>query len=131
MPNFPTQQPILSFPGQGPAIAVEGMTTLYVNGIAILYSPWDFSFVFLRGLPSEAPQGELPSGEHNFRTTTRPVSSVVMSPQHAKAMLKSLMQNIEAYEKEHGEIPVVESAPSLAQGPSAETPEQPTGGNDA
>jgi hypothetical protein len=124
MASFPSPQPVIqAWPGPGATIEVQGVNTIYVNGIAILYSPWDFSFVFLRGLPSEASGSR--GAEHNFETTARAVSSVVMSPQHAKAMLKALADNIRAYEKEHGEIPIVNSALDSAQpdtGPTTTTP---------
>jgi hypothetical protein len=101
-----------------------GTPTLYVNGIAILFSPWDFSLMFLRGLPAESP-GE--SSEHNFATASRVVQSVVMSPQHAKAMLNALAHNIEAYERVHGEIPTVEPEPQE----SDQSPAQASEGSDA
>jgi Protein of unknown function (DUF3467) len=106
MANFPNP-PVVIPNWAGPS--EPGVTpTLYVNGIAILFSPWDFSLMFLRGLPAESPSE--PS-EHNFATTTRVVQSVVMSPQHAKAMLNALAHNIQAYEQQHGEIPIVQSTP--------------------
>jgi Protein of unknown function (DUF3467) len=123
---------MLQWPGQGPTIqlqGVQGVNTVYVNGIAILYSPWDFSFVFLRGLPAESGAGAA-GGEHAFETTAQAVNSVVMSPQHAKAMLQALADNIEAYEKEHGEIPVVKPAPGSAVQSSSPSTDAPTGGND-
>jgi Protein of unknown function (DUF3467) len=132
MANFPGPQPILQLPGQGPVIqvqGVQGVNTIYVNGIAILYSAWDFSLVFLRGLPAESGAGA-GGGEHSFETTAQAVSSVVMSPQHAKAMLKALADNIQAYEKEHGEIPVVKPAPGSAAPPSSPPTDSPTGGKD-
>lgn len=121
---------MIPWPSSGETtIEVQGVNTIYVNGVAILYSPWDFSFVFLRGLPSEA----VGSGgtEHSFSIMARAVSSVVMSPQHAKATLKALADNIAAYEREHGEIPTIEPASSQTQGGSGTPPEQPTGENDA
>jgi Protein of unknown function (DUF3467) len=110
---------------QGP----QGVNTVYINGIAILYSPWDFSLVFLRGLPAESGAGSGGS-EHAFETTAQAVNSVVMSPQHAKAMLKALADNIQAYEEEHGEIPVVAPAPSSAEQPSGLRADSPTEGKD-
>jgi Protein of unknown function (DUF3467) len=85
-----------------------GSPSVYVNGIAIYYSPWDFSLMFLRGLPSESPAERTENGELRFDVNYRIAEGVVMSPQHAKAMLAALAKNIEEYEAEHGEIPVVE-----------------------
>jgi Protein of unknown function (DUF3467) len=119
MASFPNQ-PVM-IPNWGGSPEPAGTPTLYVNGVAILFSPWDFSLMFLRGLPAESP-GE-PS-EHNFATTMRVVQSVVMSPQHAKAMLNALAHNIEAYEQQHGEIPVVQPESSSPRDLSG-------GGNDA
>lgn len=85
-----------------------GGPSLYVNGIAIYYSPWDFSLMFLRGLPSESPAERAESGELRFNVNYRIAQAVVMSPQHAKAMLGALAKNISEYEAEHGEIPLVE-----------------------
>ncbi len=117
--------------GGGPSIEAMGVATIYVNGIAILFSPWDFSFVFLRGLPAESP-AESVGGEHNFKTTTRAVTSVVMSPQHAKAMLNALAHNIQAYEREHGEIPSVKPASTSEGETSTSEPVRSDGGsNDA
>jgi hypothetical protein len=107
----------------------RGVSTVYVNGIAILYSPWDFSLVFLRGLPAESGAGA-GGDEHAFETEAQAVNSVVMSPQHAKAMLKALADNIEAYEKEHGEIPVVKPAPGSAAQPSSPPTDPPIEGKD-
>jgi hypothetical protein len=117
MPNIPGGQQVW-LPNMPPGQAAGGVSTVYVNGVAILYSPWDFSFVFLRGVPSESST-EGPPDEHNFETKSRTANSVIMSPQHAKALLNALAHNIEAYEREHGEIPSVD-----AETPPAQTPEE-------
>ncbi len=67
--------------------------------------------MFLRGVPTESPSGS--TEDHKFSIDTRVVQGVVMSPQHAKATLRALERNIEEYEAQHGEIPVIE-APSTA-----------------
>lgn len=102
--------------------------SLYVNGLAIYYSPWDFSLMFLRGLPSESPIERSESGELRFNVNYRIAHGVVMSPQHAKAMLSALAKNVEAYEREHGEIPAVEPTSTSIESASASEAESPTGG---
>lgn len=123
MASFPNQPVVI--PNWAVPSESVGTPTLYVNGIAILFSPWDFSLMFLRGLPAESPDE---SSEHNFATTSRVVQSVVMSPQHAKAMLNALTQNIQAYEQQHGEIPNV----LLAEARESDSSQnQPQGSEDA
>ena len=78
----------------------------YVNGLSILYSPYDFSFLFQRAVPSE-PLSESGAIEQDV------VARVVMSPEHAKAMTKVLKANLESYEKENGEIPAID--PGIVQ----------------
>ncbi|MBA3809403.1 MAG: DUF3467 domain-containing protein [Solirubrobacterales bacterium] len=95
--------------------AEPGGPSIYVNGIAIYFSPWDFSLMFLRGLPSEGAVERSDTGELRFNASYRVAQSVVMSPQHAKAMLAALAENIELYEAEHGSIPTV--APSTTGQP--------------
>jgi Protein of unknown function (DUF3467) len=106
-------RPGLNEPGGGPS--------MYVNGIAIYFSPWDFSLMFLRGLPSESAVERTPKGDLEFHVNYRIAQSVVMTPQHAKAMLTALAKNIEQYEAEHGPIPAVESS-SSAQAAGSTTP---------
>jgi hypothetical protein len=107
-PNFP-----VSFPSWVPAPAASGGT--YVNGIQIVYSPWDFSLLLSRAVPTEFHPEAPAEGQVRFRVEAVPqfVETLVMSPQHAKAMLKALEDNIKAYEKDHGEIPLIDvsSAP--------------------
>jgi hypothetical protein len=105
-----------------------GGPSVYVNGLAIYYSPWDFSLMFLRGLPSESPIERTESGELRFNVNYRIAQGVVMSPQHAKAMLSALAKNVEAYEREHGEIPAVEPPSTPIQSGSAPEAEHPIGG---
>ncbi len=99
---------ILNMPNLMPAAVEQGGPSMYINGIAIYFSPWDFSLMFLRGLPSEGAVERSESGELRFNISYRIAQSVVMTPQHAKAMLTALTKNIELYEAEHGAIPTVD-----------------------
>ena len=65
----------------------------YSNSAQLQVSPWDFTFVF----------GEVePSTDGTFKVEQK--VGVVMSPQHAKALLGILSTNIQEYEKHAGEI---------------------------
>jgi hypothetical protein len=107
MSTPPSQPPfVLNMPNLMSAVEPGG-PSVYVNGIAIYFSPWDFSLMFLRGLPSEGAVERSETGELRFNASYRVAQSVVMSPQHAKAMLAALAENIDLYEAEHGSIPTV------------------------
>jgi Protein of unknown function (DUF3467) len=107
MSTQPTQPQFL-MPNLMPLGAEQGGPSMYINGIAIYFSPLDFSLMFLRGLPSEGAVERSETGELRFNINYRIAQSVVMSPQHAKAMLTALAKNIELYEAEHGTIPTVD-----------------------
>lgn len=86
--------------------------TTYVNGVAILFSPWDFSLLFVRGLPSDPladdPEaGKRDPGWHQKAIRGEVVQRIVMSPEHAKAMAAQLIGNVEAYEREYGVVPSI------------------------
>ena len=105
--STPPQPPfVLNMPGLMSAGEQSG-PSVYVNGISIYFSPWDFSLMFLRGLPSEGLVERSEAGEPRFNVNYRIAQGVVMSPQHAKAMLAVLAENIRLYEEEHGSIPTV------------------------
>jgi Protein of unknown function (DUF3467) len=123
MSTLPTQPQFLM---PMPLGAEQGGPSMYINGIAIYFSPLDFSLMFLRGLPSEGAVERSETGELRFNINYRIAQSVVMSPQHAKAMLVALAKNIELYEAEHGVIPTVDL--STAERHQGSTP--PTSGVD-
>lgn len=60
----------------------------YSNTVNIKHSTFDFVFDFIQVFP---PQAKL-------------VSRVVMSPQHTKAFLEALKENVAKYEAVHGKI---------------------------
>ncbi len=63
---------------------------IYSNLVMITHSPSEFILDFARHLPG------LPSAKVMAR--------IVMTPQHAKMLLKALEQNIKKYEERFGEI---------------------------
>lgn len=75
----------------------------YTNGVQVMYSPWDFHVYFVRATPTLKQI----DGAQTIETGEQVVDRVVMSPQHAKAFLEVLRDNVQKYESQHGEIPVV------------------------
>lgn len=67
--------------------------TIYVDSTRMALSPWDIRFHF--GLLKEKEQGIVVDEEQ---------AVVIMSPQHAKAVLDVLKSNIEKWEAAHGKI---------------------------
>ena len=62
----------------------------YANFVVVTHSPAEFVMDFTRILPG------VPKAKVHSR--------VIMAPQHAKAYLTALMDNIKKYESKHGEI---------------------------
>lgn len=113
VPNMPevSFQPIGSIP---PGV--------YCNGLQILFSPWEFNFELAQLAPEatiEAANAPLDQGAQATLTGVRihkhVVSRIVMSPQHAKATLKVLRENVEKYEAQFGEIPDLPIGPEGGQ----------------
>lgn len=69
-------------------IDLTGVDPVYSNMVNIIHGPFDFTFNFVKVSP---PTGDV-------------VARVMMSPQHAKALLKALQENIGKYENSFGEI---------------------------
>lgn len=67
---------------------VEG---IYSNLVMIAHSPEEFILDFIRVMP----------GSPKARVKSR----IIVTPQHAKRLLHALAENIERYERTHGEIP--------------------------
>ena len=63
----------------------------YANVALVAHTGAEFIFDFALAYPQQPP-----------RVTAR----VITSPQHAKAFLKSLEDNLRRYEAKHGEIPL-------------------------
>jgi hypothetical protein len=81
---------------------------VYSNFVIITHSPSEFVLDFARMLP----------GAQKAKVFTR----VIMTPQHAKALLGTLEQNIKRYEVDHGEIKLAPG--DLARGPIGFQPPQ-------
>jgi hypothetical protein len=102
--------------------------TTYINGVSITVSPWDFCLLFSRALPAE-PLSEDPQARPNAQRERRElamqgevVQRIVMSPEHAKAMVSQLAENVAMFESEFGTIPaVVEQRPPEAEKPQPRT----------
>jgi hypothetical protein len=101
IPNFPNWTRTSMAPS-GP-----GAPT-YINGVQVLFSPWDFNVLLFHGFPGNVTLPAEPGGSVEIGIEQRLLHRVVMSPQHAKALLRALGENVEKYEKEHGEIPVID-----------------------
>ena len=65
---------------------------IYSNFVVISHSPAEFILDFTRMLPG-VPKAKV-------------FSRIIMTPQHAKSLSKALNENIEKFEKQHGEIKV-------------------------
>jgi hypothetical protein len=92
----------------------ERFVSVYSNSMNLEVTPWDFKLivgVLLKGQkPNEPPKIEN-------------LVEVVMSPQHAKALLSILASNVQAYEKQVGEIKLPEqfTNPEQQTSPSPKT----------
>jgi hypothetical protein len=81
----------------------DKFVSIYSNSANLEVTPWDFKIVFGALVKSEG--GKLPRIENRVE--------VVMSPQHAKALLGIFTTNVQEYEKQMGEIKLP-PAPSVA-----------------
>lgn len=92
-------------PGSGPEgqINVELSEEIaegeYSNLAIINHSPSEFVVDFIRVMPG-VPKAKVKS-------------RIVLTPQHAKRLLRALGDNVARYESQHGEIRDVESGPSF------------------
>ncbi|MGD8414969.1 MAG: DUF3467 domain-containing protein [Candidatus Latescibacterota bacterium] len=86
---------------------------VYSNFVIITHSASEFVLDFARMLPG-APKAKV-------------FSRILMTPQHAKALLGTLENNIQKFEGEHGEIKMAPNDP--AKGPigfqTAQPPKEP------
>ena len=78
----------------------DGGALPYVNGVQVVFSPWDFQLLFSQ--LSGMIVGDTPDQTNQ---ESRMISRLIMSPQHAKAFLQLLANNISTYEQNFGEIP--------------------------
>jgi Protein of unknown function (DUF3467) len=82
----------------------------YCNAVQIFFSPWEFNFELAHLAPEVRIEPMEPSGqapEPAVEVHKHIVAKVVMSPQHTKALLKVLRDNVANYEGQFGEIPDV------------------------
>jgi hypothetical protein len=89
-------------PDQNMQITIDAskIEPVYSNFANISHQPFDFTLDFMRVSP---PRGDM-------------VGRVMMSPQHAKAFLAALTENIAKYEQTFGPIPGPPD-PSTVKGP--------------
>jgi hypothetical protein len=76
------------------SVRSERFASIYSNATNLEVTPWDFKFIF--GVLVKPPTGSIPKIES--------LTEVIMSPQHAKALLGILENNIQEYEKKIGKI---------------------------
>jgi hypothetical protein len=84
-------------------VPIEKAFGTYSNTVRISHTPFEFVIDFGRTLPD---QPEL----------IKIVERIVMSPQHTKAFLQALEENMRRYEAQFGAIPAPSRLPS-AKGP--------------
>jgi len=91
-----------------PGSTVVESPLLYSNRVQIQLSSWDFNFEFAQLLI-------VPNDQEGQAATVavNAIQRIVMSPQHAKAFLEILRQNVEEWEKQFGEIQLVSSGTTL------------------
>jgi len=70
---------------------------VYSNLVMISHSPEEFILDFIRVVP----------GVEKAQVKNR----IIVTPQHAKRLLRALHENIERYDRSHGEIPERSSGP--------------------
>jgi hypothetical protein len=79
--------------------------SVYSNSANLEVTPWDFKFVF--GALKSQGAGKPPKIENRLE--------VVMSPQHAKALLGIFTTHLQEYEKQVGEIKLPKAQPTSEQ----------------
>jgi hypothetical protein len=83
------------------AVQSDKFVSIYSNSMTLDITPWDFKFVF--GVLVKGEPGQPPMIENR--------AEVVMSPQHAKAMLDIFTTHLKEYEKNVGEIKLPQPQP--------------------
>src|SRR5262245_48872463 len=82
-------------------------TVIYANSVNFAASPWDLNLTFGQAITTDP---------NDFHVRQRVM--VTLSPQAAKAMVHLLLEQLEAYERQFGEIRYTPIQPS-SEGPSA------------
>lgn len=89
-------------------IVPETASEFYVNAVLVAIGPWDFTVLCgTNEIPSNVDLSQMGGGQ--------PVSAPIridavlrMSPQHAKAVARTLAENVAIYESQFGEIRIPE-----------------------
>lgn len=85
----------------------ESFVSIYSNSLNVEANPWDFRLYF-----GDIEKGEPdPTGSYLAKIYVEDRVRIIMSPQHAKAMLKVLQDNVAQYEMQVGKIPVQPEVP--------------------
>ena len=100
MSKQPTPQQPQAQPQQVQVELPANLDASYSNFVVIQHSPSEFILDFARILPNVP----------NARVGAR----VVMTPMHAKLLLRALVENIEKYEAQFGDIYVPQQGEALA-----------------
>jgi hypothetical protein len=79
---------------QLPTVRSDKYTRIYANSCGLDINPWDFTFTF--GEMKRDAGAVIPKIEEQV--------AIIMSPQHAKALLGILATNLKEYEKAVGQI---------------------------
>jgi len=96
----------------------------YCNNALILFSPWDLTFEFSQITPAlqveqEASPGSPPELQNAQVQVAKQIHAIIsMSPQHAKALVKALADNVRKYEEQFGTIPDI-PVPGVPEGEQA------------
>lgn len=75
----------------------------YCNSVNIINSSWEFMFVFAQLVPVGVDE------DGDFQIEAVPIERLLMSPQHAKAFLRVLTENLAKWEATYGEIQTTET----------------------
>ena len=98
-----TQHPVPPQPSQPQQLQIElpaQLDAVYSNFALLQHSPSEFILDFARILPN------MPSA--------KVVARVVMTPMHAKLLLRALQENIDKFEAQYGAIYVPQQGEALA-----------------
>ncbi|GEM_PF-2230409 len=80
----------------------DTVSEFYANSVFVGFGAWDFTLFFgTTELPSALPAN---LGHQSYGGDIRIDALVRMSPQHAKAMARSLNESLTRYEEQFGEL---------------------------
>jgi len=81
--------------------------SFYANNLALAFSSYDCSLIF----------GEITGMKHEDKPVVEEVFRVTMTREVTKALLSALKTNLDAYEKEFGEIKAIAKNTQISVGP--------------